>query len=62
MGSFCFVFFLVVCVAALVYIVMILPETKNKTFQEINLMFAKRNKIKAADIEMTEEATHIVKR
>lgn len=41
---------------------MILPETKNKTFQEINLMFAKRNKIKAADIEMTEEATHIVKR
>ncbi|CAK8678795.1 solute carrier family 2, facilitated glucose transporter member 5-like [Clavelina lepadiformis] len=55
MGPYVFLFFLAVCVVATVYIIMVVPETKNKTFQEINLMFAKRNKIKNANLDMNGE-------
>nr|CAB3266210.1 solute carrier family 2, facilitated glucose transporter member 5-like [Phallusia mammillata] len=52
MGSYVFVFFLVICVIATAYVMIVLPETKNETFQDISLMFAKRNGIQKNTIEM----------
>lgn len=45
LGSFSFLIFCAICVATLVYIFFIVPETKNKTFMEINRIMAKRNKV-----------------
>ena len=60
MKAYVFLFFLAICVFAATYVFVILPETKHKTFQEINIMFAKRNKIKEADLEMDEEGDRMV--
>ncbi|XP_078139792.1 solute carrier family 2, facilitated glucose transporter member 9 [Centroberyx gerrardi] len=43
--SFAFLVFTVVCVLGAVYLYVILPETKNKTFVDISQSFAKINKI-----------------
>uniref|UniRef100_H2YYN4 Major facilitator superfamily (MFS) profile domain-containing protein n=1 Tax=Ciona savignyi TaxID=51511 RepID=H2YYN4_CIOSA len=43
MGPYVFLFFLCICAIATAYVVIIIPETKGKTFQEINNMFVKRN-------------------
>ncbi|XP_068014429.1 solute carrier family 2, facilitated glucose transporter member 5-like [Melanerpes formicivorus] len=45
LGPYCFLIFSVVCLATVVYIFFIIPETKNKTFMEIYKMMAKRNKV-----------------
>uniref|UniRef100_H2YYN6 Major facilitator superfamily (MFS) profile domain-containing protein n=1 Tax=Ciona savignyi TaxID=51511 RepID=H2YYN6_CIOSA len=42
MGPYVFLFFLCICAIATAYVVIIIPETKGKTFQEINNMFVKR--------------------
>ena len=60
MGAYVFLFFLAVCVFAAAYVFAILPETKHKTFQEISIMFAKRNKLKKADFEMDDENDRMV--
>lgn len=53
LGPFSFLIFACICLATLIYIWMIVPETKNQTFLEISQMFAKRNgvEIKVADAD-----------
>ncbi|XP_078141758.1 solute carrier family 2, facilitated glucose transporter member 9-like [Centroberyx gerrardi] len=43
--TYVFLVFVVVCLTVAVYLFIILPETKNKTFVDISQSFAKRNKI-----------------
>ncbi|XP_062396092.1 solute carrier family 2, facilitated glucose transporter member 5-like [Sardina pilchardus] len=45
LGQFSFVIFGVICLITLIYIWVLIPETKNKTFLEISQLFAKRNKV-----------------
>uniref|UniRef100_A0A672FLU8 Solute carrier family 2, facilitated glucose transporter member 5 n=1 Tax=Salarias fasciatus TaxID=181472 RepID=A0A672FLU8_SALFA len=45
LGPYCFILFSFTCLASLIYIWLVVPETKNKTFLEICQMFAKRNKV-----------------
>ncbi|KAM8829545.1 solute carrier family 2, facilitated glucose transporter member 5 [Synchiropus picturatus] len=45
LGSYSFIIFSCICLATLVYIWLLVPETKNKTFLEICQMFARRNKV-----------------
>uniref|UniRef100_G3P384 Solute carrier family 2, facilitated glucose transporter member 5 n=1 Tax=Gasterosteus aculeatus aculeatus TaxID=481459 RepID=G3P384_GASAC len=49
--SFTFLVFVVVCVLGSIYLYVVLPETKNKTFMDISQSFAKINKIPAPPIE-----------
>lgn len=42
-GAYSFIIFAVICLLTAIYIYMVLPETKDKTFVEINYIFAKRN-------------------
>ncbi|XP_030047046.1 solute carrier family 2, facilitated glucose transporter member 9 [Microcaecilia unicolor] len=46
--TYCFLVFAVICLAGASYLYFVLPETKNKTFVEINQSFAKRNKMPSA--------------
>ena len=55
MKAYVFIVFLAVCIFAATYVFLIVPETKHKTFQEINTMFAKRNGVKEEDVEEEEE-------
>ncbi|XP_023283620.1 solute carrier family 2, facilitated glucose transporter member 9 [Seriola lalandi dorsalis] len=43
--TFAFLVFVVVCVSGSIYLCVVLPETKSKTFQDISQSFAKINKI-----------------
>uniref|UniRef100_A0A7N6BFX2 Solute carrier family 2, facilitated glucose transporter member 5 n=1 Tax=Anabas testudineus TaxID=64144 RepID=A0A7N6BFX2_ANATE len=54
LGPYSFILFAIICLVTLVYIWLVVPETKNKTFLEISQMFAKRNKveIKLADVDL----------
>ncbi|XP_005986135.1 solute carrier family 2, facilitated glucose transporter member 1a [Latimeria chalumnae] len=45
-GAYSFIIFGVICLVTFVYIVIVVPETKNKTFLEISQILAKRNKTK----------------
>ncbi|CAN2388560.1 carbohydrate transport, partial [Pristimantis euphronides] len=45
LGNYCFLVFATVCLAGAIYLFFVLPETKNKTFSEIDQAFAKINKI-----------------
>ncbi|KAM9828686.1 solute carrier family 2, facilitated glucose transporter member 5-like isoform X1 [Syngnathus typhle] len=45
LGPYSFVVFSFICLATLIYIWLVVPETKNKTFLEICQMFAKRNRV-----------------
>ncbi|XP_019941870.1 solute carrier family 2, facilitated glucose transporter member 9 isoform X2 [Paralichthys olivaceus] len=45
--SFAFLVFVVVCTLGSIYLYVVLPETKNKTFMDISQSFAKINKIPA---------------
>uniref|UniRef100_A0A3Q3WAN1 Solute carrier family 2, facilitated glucose transporter member 5 n=1 Tax=Mola mola TaxID=94237 RepID=A0A3Q3WAN1_MOLML len=45
LGSYSFIIFSFICLVTLVYIWLVVPETKSKTFLEICQMFAKRNKV-----------------
>ncbi|KAG7227100.1 hypothetical protein INR49_022447 [Caranx melampygus] len=45
LGPYSFIIFSFICLVTLVYIWMVVPETKNKTFLEVCQMFAKRNKV-----------------
>ncbi|MEQ2307967.1 Solute carrier 2, facilitated glucose transporter member 5 [Ameca splendens] len=51
LGPYSFIIFSVICLVTLIYIWMVVPETKNKTFLEVSQMFAERNKteIKVGD-------------
>lgn len=41
-GSYCYLVFATVCASVAVYVYVVIPETKNKTFMEISQMFSKR--------------------
>ncbi|XP_010213862.1 PREDICTED: solute carrier family 2, facilitated glucose transporter member 5-like [Tinamus guttatus] len=43
--AYSFLIFCAVCLVTIVYIFIVVPETKNKTFMEINRIMAKRNKV-----------------
>ncbi|NXD10939.1 GTR5 protein, partial [Nothocercus nigrocapillus] len=45
LGAYSFLIFCAVCLATIIYIFIVVPETKNKTFMEINRIMAKRNKV-----------------
>ncbi|XP_013815869.1 solute carrier family 2, facilitated glucose transporter member 5 [Apteryx mantelli] len=45
LGAYSFLIFCAICLATMIYIFIIVPETKNKTFMEINRLMAKRNKV-----------------
>ncbi|NWW01695.1 GTR5 protein, partial [Oreocharis arfaki] len=45
LGPYSFLIFCAICLATMTYIFFIVPETKNKTFMEINRIMAKRNKV-----------------
>ncbi|KAG7493307.1 solute carrier family 2, facilitated glucose transporter member 9 isoform X1 [Solea senegalensis] len=45
LGSYAFLVFVAVCVTGSIYLFIVLPETKNKTFMDISKSFAKINKI-----------------
>ncbi|XP_071755731.1 solute carrier family 2, facilitated glucose transporter member 11b [Centroberyx gerrardi] len=46
--QYCFLVFLVICCLVAIYIVLVVPETKNKTFLEIHNEFQSRDKRKAS--------------
>uniref|UniRef100_A0A8C4Y661 Solute carrier family 2, facilitated glucose transporter member 5 n=1 Tax=Gopherus evgoodei TaxID=1825980 RepID=A0A8C4Y661_9SAUR len=52
--TFCFLVFAVVCLAGATYLFFVLPETKNKTINEISQAFAKRNKVTLEGQEMSQ--------
>nr|XP_025977856.1 solute carrier family 2, facilitated glucose transporter member 9 [Dromaius novaehollandiae] len=49
--TYCFLVFAAICSAGAIYLFFVLPETKNKTLNEISQAFAKRNKV---SLEMQE--------
>ncbi|XP_041275617.1 solute carrier family 2, facilitated glucose transporter member 5-like [Onychostruthus taczanowskii] len=49
LGPYSFLIFCAICVATVLYIFFIVPETKNKTFMEINRIMAKRNKVEVQE-------------
>ncbi|KAM4807636.1 solute carrier family 2, facilitated glucose transporter member 9 [Rhinophrynus dorsalis] len=48
LGNYCFLVFAAVCLAGAIFLYFVLPETKNKTFLEIDQSFAKINKTSSA--------------
>ncbi|XP_048400937.2 solute carrier family 2, facilitated glucose transporter member 9 isoform X2 [Stegostoma tigrinum] len=53
LGSFCFLLFAAICMLGSIYLYIVLPETKNKTFAQIYQSFVKINKISEQEIEQT---------
>ncbi|XP_008067144.1 solute carrier family 2, facilitated glucose transporter member 7 [Carlito syrichta] len=53
-GAYCFIIFAGICLLTAVYIYVVIPETKGKTFVEINRIFAKRNGVEIPDEEKEE--------
>ncbi|NXV62278.1 GTR5 protein, partial [Molothrus ater] len=49
LGPYSFLIFCAICVATVLYIFFIVPETKNKTFMEINRIMAKRNRVEVQE-------------
>ncbi|XP_027026553.1 solute carrier family 2, facilitated glucose transporter member 5 [Tachysurus fulvidraco] len=45
LGAFSFIVFAGICLATLIYIWVVIPETKGATFLEISKLFAKKNKV-----------------
>ncbi|XP_076994245.1 solute carrier family 2, facilitated glucose transporter member 5-like [Tamandua tetradactyla] len=45
LGAYSFIIFAVICLLTTIYIFLVVPETKAKTFMEINHIFAKKNKV-----------------
>ncbi|KAM8852141.1 solute carrier family 2 member 15a isoform 1-T1 [Synchiropus picturatus] len=44
-GSYCYLVFASICISVAVYVYVVIPETKNKTFVEISLMFSKKDAV-----------------
>lgn len=44
-GSYCYLVFASICLAVAVYVYVVIPETKNKTFMEISRMFSRKEPV-----------------
>lgn len=44
-GAFCYLVFCGVCLLVALYVYLVIPETKNKTFMEISRIFASRRSV-----------------
>lgn len=56
LGPYSFIIFAVICLLTTIYIFLIIPETKKKTFIEINQTFARMNKVSQVHAEKEELA------
>ncbi|XP_004639780.1 solute carrier family 2, facilitated glucose transporter member 5 isoform X1 [Octodon degus] len=56
LGPYSFILFAVICLLTTIYIAMVIPETKNRTFVEINQTFAKMNKVSSVHTDKEELA------
>ncbi|XP_074233928.1 solute carrier family 2, facilitated glucose transporter member 7 isoform X1 [Camelus bactrianus] len=56
-GAYSFIIFAGICLLTAVYIYVVIPETKGRTFVEINRIFAKRNRVEIP--EKKEEITDV---
>ncbi|XP_026515807.1 solute carrier family 2, facilitated glucose transporter member 5-like [Terrapene carolina triunguis] len=54
--AYCFLVFCAICLVTFIYIFIIVPETKGKTFMEINQSMAKRNKV---EMQMDKEKLNV---
>lgn len=54
LGPYSFIVFAVICLLTTIYIFLIVPETKAKTFIEINQIFTKMNKVSEVHPEKEE--------
>lgn len=48
-GAYCYLVFSGVCLTVAVYVFLVIPETKNKTFVEISQMFATKEGVLESD-------------
>ncbi|NWI38450.1 GTR5 protein, partial [Picathartes gymnocephalus] len=62
LGPYSFLIFCAICLATMVYIFFIVPETKNKTFMEINRIMAKRNKVEVQESKELKDSHPIGKK
>lgn len=44
-GSYCYLVFASICLSVAVYVYVVIPETKNKTFMEISRMFSRKEPV-----------------
>lgn len=54
LGPYSFIIFAVICLLTTIYIFLVVPETKGKTFMEINQIFTKMNKVSEVHLEKKE--------
>lgn len=54
LGPYSFIIFAVICLLTTIYIFLVVPETKAKTFIEINQIFTKMNKVSEVHPEKEE--------
>ncbi|KAB1268117.1 Solute carrier family 2; facilitated glucose transporter member 5 [Camelus dromedarius] len=54
LGAYSFIIFAVICLLTTIYIFLVVPETKSKTFIEINRIFTKMNKVSEVHPEKME--------
>ncbi|XP_072831560.1 solute carrier family 2, facilitated glucose transporter member 5 isoform X4 [Vicugna pacos] len=54
LGAYSFIIFAVICLLTTIYIFLVVPETKSKTFIEINRIFTKMNKVSGVHPEKME--------
>uniref|UniRef100_A0A8C5G756 Solute carrier family 2, facilitated glucose transporter member 9-like n=1 Tax=Gouania willdenowi TaxID=441366 RepID=A0A8C5G756_GOUWI len=44
-GAYCYLVFATICISVAIFVYIVIPETKNKTFMEISQMFSKKESI-----------------
>lgn len=54
LGPYSFIIFAAICLLTTIYTFLVVPETKGKTFMEINRIFAKKNKVSEVHPEKEE--------
>lgn len=57
LGAYSFIIFAIICLLTTVYVFLIVPETKSKTFMEINQIFTNLNKVSGVHPEKEELKT-----
>uniref|UniRef100_A0A8C6NCM3 Solute carrier family 2, facilitated glucose transporter member 5 n=1 Tax=Melopsittacus undulatus TaxID=13146 RepID=A0A8C6NCM3_MELUD len=57
-GAFCFLIFCGVCLLVALYVYLVIPETKNKTFMEISHVFATRSSFPCIPVHLQMKKLH----